>query len=533
MPDGGTIPDNPQPEPAPDPSTAACSPGGPGPAPLRRLSSFEYNGTILDLLDDDSRPADAFPSEVFSGTYRPDLTEPPVEGYAVAAREMVARALLNPDFRSRHLGCISGVTEDTEAACARSIIETFGAQAFRHPLDAEAIDELVALQTELRANGSFEESIAALLEAILQGPDFLYRLEFGAPDPADPALLRPTGHEMATRLSYLLWGTLPDAELAAAALAGELDSAPGVLVHARRLFDHERSRPRLRQFFEGFLGLRGLESVTRNAETFPRFSTGLLPLMQAETLGFIENEVFEGGGSWRNILQAPRVFVNEELAGYYGIAGVTGEAFRSVEVDQDATRRYGLLTQGSILVNTASTDSTNPFRRGLFVLENLMCQEVPRPPVEMPVPSLPPSGAQTTRELFEATTLADAVCVVCHGEVDPIGFALENYDAAGLWRDTENGVAIDPSASTTLLGSFADAKELIGKVAAHEATYTCFAANWGEFAYGRELDAATDACVIEQLNTAFSTADYDVAALLLGSTQTDLFLLLPPTEETP
>jgi hypothetical protein len=458
-----------------------------------------------------------------------------VEQYMDLARDVAARALSSAEVRAAHFPCLADVTATAEASCARDIIEGFGSRAYRRPLDAETIDELVQLQADLRGNGSFEESIASLLEAMLQAPDFLYRLEFGFDDPAlDGGVRRPTGHEMATRLSYLLWGTMPDDGLQAAAAAGELDTAPGVLARATSMLDDRRSRPVLRHFFDAFLGLGALEVVDPDPELFPTFSSSLPELMHEETLGFLEQEILEGSGSWRSVLTVPRVYVNDELAAFYGIDGVEGAEFRMVEVDPEASHRFGLLTQGSLLTSTSLSTATNPFRRGHLIVVKLMCEELPPPPVDLGNLAVPPSrdSVATTRELWEQSTLAEPACAACHRITDPVGFALENYDAAGLWREQENGVPIDASASTDLLGDFVGPMELVAKVAGHEQTYSCLVDNWARFGYGRALDES-DGCAMAQLQRAFAQSGYDVKALVLASTQTDAFLYLPAVEGLP
>ncbi len=504
-------------------------------APLRRLSNFEYANTVAALLGADALPrATQLPTE--SGGYGNNTnyqypSRLTVEQYHHAAKQIVANALSTPELRQAHFACLDDITPEDEEACVRSIIDDFGAAAFRRPLDATTVDELVSLQTDLRGNGTFEQSIASLLEAMLQGPDFLYRLEFGVPG-AEPNLLRPDGYEMASRLSYLLWGTMPDAELRAAAEGGQLDTAAGVLAQATRLIADQQVRPVAAEFFNGFIGLEYL--VQRPVpESLPEFSEPVSSLLFRETLGFLEHELFEGSGSWREALTAPYVFANEELATYYGIEGVTGPQFRVVEVEPEVTHRRGLLTQGSVLMGTSTGEYTNPFRRGHFVAVRLMCFDLPPPPNILPtVPEPEVSMLATTRERFTQTTLADPTCALCHMHTDPIGFALENYDAGALWREQENGVVIDSGASTPVLGQFSGPDDLIAKVAAHDNTYACFANNWAEFGYGRELDPVLDRCTLAQLEQAFEGSGYQLKALLAELTQTDAFLYLPTPEVT-
>ncbi len=506
-----------------------CTSPQPGRAPLRRLSNYEYVLTIRDLLGPDLFSTKLAPT---SGKYGNDadwqsLSPFSVEQYLRAAKQIAQNTLLDPTLRQEHFACIDAATPETEAECTQSIIEDFGRLAFRRPLDAETQSELLELQAQLRANGTYEESIRSLLEAMLQGPDFLYRLEFGDPNsPADAR--RPSAHEMATRLSYLFSSTMPDAELRAAAEAGELDSDEGVAAQASRLIAAPGLRNSTWQFFDGFLEL---DSVSQYV--LPNTPPNLFGLFVDETRGFLEQELFSGSGSWQSVFTAPYVFVNEELAGHYGIDGVVGEEFRAVEVDPEATHRRGLLTQGSTMVRGSAGEYTHPFRRGLYVARNLMCFELPLAPADVPfLPPVDSNEPKTTRERFEQSTLATPECASCHMHADPIGFALENYDFLGRWRDQENGLTIDAQASTPTLGEFSGPEELIQKVAAHPDTYSCFAKNWAQFAYGRELDDTTDQCTLAQLEQEFEASGYQLTALLQALTQTDAFLYLPEPEAT-
>ncbi len=525
------------PETVPDgPGAERCTPVTPGRAPLRRLSNFEYGNTVRDLFGQDDPLSATLPSEPARYSNNVDMQSPSrplIEQYAEVAKEVVANVLSDADARAEHVPCLENATTDTEASCVRSIIESIGERAFRRPLDAATIDELVQLQSELRQSGTFEDSIASLLEAMLQGPDFLYRLEFGLDDPASCGTARRlSGHEMATRLSYLLWGSMPDPSLEQAAAAGELDSAPGVLAQASRLLQDSHSRAVVRHFFEEYLSLEP-EQIAPDPDLFPSFTDSLPELMHEETLGFLEHEVFEGNGSWPSVLTAPYVYVNEELANYYGIEGVSGPEFRVVEVEPDVDHRVGLLTQGSLLIPTSLPGVRRPITRGLFVMSRLFCFPLPYHPPDLPIDVVPgPSASYTTREVLAAST-NDPVCGACHELIDPLGFALENYDGAALWREQENGIAIDASARHPFLGDFDGAAELALALSWYEDTHTCFVDNWAEFAHGRKLDPSADMEVLESLRTMFADADYDVKTLLLDTTQTDAFLHLPLPEGTP
>lgn len=525
--------------------STACEAPRPNRAPVRRLTRFEYNNSIETLLGDDSRPANTLPAELLGNGFGNDADEQPtssllVEQYASIAKQIAERAesskalsRIHPcaaDFSEPSAIAAPAPADASEIECARAWVERFATRAYRRPLTDEHLTELLELQRTIRDEDGFTASLTAIIEAVLQAPDFLYRVEFGDPTSASGSVLRPSGHEMASRLSYLLWGTLPDESLLQAAAQGELSTAEGVRAHAERMVEDARAWPVLRYFFEHYLPLNTLGDLARDPELFPTFSPQIGHLMRQETLGFLEYSLFEGPGDWASVLTAPYTFVNQRLAEFYGISGVQGDEFQRVPID--TSRRLGLLTQGALMAGTTISNFTNPVRRGGFVLRRVLCLEVPEPPAELAEQISPPdpyTGA-TGRQRYSAHSEQPS-CAGCHAILDPPGFALENYDAVGLWRDEENGVRIDASGQLGALGEFAGPTELVDAIAAQPETYDCFAAHWMTFAYGRTLDAGDD-CARTQLYDAFRESGYDVRQLLVALTQTDAFLYLPATSET-
>ncbi|HWB81051.1 MAG TPA: DUF1592 domain-containing protein, partial [Nannocystaceae bacterium] len=384
------------------------------------------------------------------------------------------------------------------------------------------------LYQAIRSDATFDVGLASVLEAVLQSPDFLYRIERGELD--DDGNLRPTGHEMATRLSYLFWGTMPDDELFAAAASGELSTAEGVLAQAERLLDDERSRPVVRFFFDNLLPVQGLSQLERDATRYPAYTPQVGASMREEAHRLLAYEIFEGSGTWSGVLTAPHTFVDEKLATFYGIDGITGDTFQ--KVDLDGEQRLGLLTQAGMVAGTIHSNETNPVVRGSFIVQKLMCTAIPLPTGDILDQVKPPDpySGDTARERFGKHS-EDPVCAACHRFMDPIGLALENYDAIGQWRDEENGVTIDARGELPGLdGTFDGPIELVSAIATAEATHACFAHQWSSFAYGRTLDA-DDACVETAVADAFVASGSDIRQLLLDLTQTDAFLYLPIAPE--
>ena len=516
------------------PSRSACSSAtGPSRSPLRRLTRFEFNNSVRDLLGDDTAPARAFPSEELGNGFGNDADTQSVssllaEQYSKVAEGIALRATETPAGLARLDPCTMSLAAANEEACARDILDKLSTRAYRRPVLATESEELVALFSAARADAEFNVALATPIEAILQAPDFLYRIELGEPDSS--GRLRPSGSEMASRLSFLFWGTMPDATLQAAADSGELSSSEGVLSHARRMLDDPRARTVTRFFFDNLLPIASLSQLVRDPTMYPEWTPEIGELMHEETQSFIEHEIWSGSGTWPGMLTAPYTFVNEALAKYYGMPAVQGATFQKVAVDPN--QRLGLLTQGALMAGTTTSNFTNPVIRGAFVAKHLMCRplRLPSDPnILAQVKPPDPYSGKTARERYSAHS-RDAVCATCHQQMDPIGLTFESFDAVGHFRTTENGETIDTSGG--LPGtqiSVQDALELVQAVAAEEETQACFVSHWLDFAYGRTLKQsdASDACLKEQLYSSFKASGYSIKQLLLDLTQTDAFLYLP------
>jgi hypothetical protein len=335
---------------------------------------------------------------------------------------------------------------------------------------------------------------------------------------------------MATRLSYLLWGSTPDGPLLDKAAAGQLDTKEQILEQAKAMLADDRARDVVRYFTNTLYGIGGIDALDRPTDLFPTFNRSLGPLFRQETERFIDDVVWKGAGDFATLFNASYTFVNGPLATFYGLSGVTGNDFQRVE--RDPAKRLGLLTHASILASTTPGSRNDPVVRGKFIYESLFCRVVPNPPPGI-VPVEPPADpTRTTRERFTAHREVEP-CKSCHTMLDPIGFGLENFDAVGLWRDTENGKPIDASGAlpnVDVAGPFDGPSDLAKKIAASADARNCFADKWLAFAYGRVMGDA-DACARGQLENAFNQSGDNIKALLLAATQTDAFLYLPaPTQ---
>lgn len=507
-----------------------------GPARLRRLQPDEYANTARALLDDPDLAPHLEPQagEIITGLE--------VEALNRAANELAAEGA-----HERYAPCkLDGAAD---SACARGFIDAFGKAAFRRPLEAGERDWLVATYDELLAADvepafTFREAIAGVAELILQAPQHVYVQERGVEDPALPAGVRAlSGHERATRLSYLLTGSMPDAELMQAADAGDLDSADGVRAQAERLLDLPAAHAMVRAFASRWLRLNdtpqhpALEKLTKNADQFPLDSPELRRAMRTESESLYERSFFEPDGSFAALLTEPRAYVDGPLAALYGVKDGPRDAGDFEWVDLPAEQRAGIFTRAAFLTAFASADYQSPVLRGVHVYRHVLCQPLPDPPADVdntpPVPS-DANVPRSVRELFEAKT-SDGTCQACHGIVNPIGFALESYDALGRWQTAESGtlngraftVPVDTAtelAAGDLTGPVSGALAFSRQLAQSDMAHDCMVQTWFERALSREPEER-EACALRAIMAEFrATSDLRALVLNLASSDSALFI---------
>lgn len=510
------------------PPPVDCSELQPGRAPMRRLTVHEYDNTVRDLLGDTTGPAARLIDDergVTSADARL-VTVLLVEQYMAAAEDVAARAI--GDLPAL-LECDRSTVGDD--GCATRFIERIGARAFRRPLEDAEATALFDLYAVVASEMSYDEGIQAVVEAILQAPAFLYRPEVVPLD--GEAVVRLDGYQLATRLSYFLWSTMPDEALLDAAASGELEDDAAVAAHARRLLEDSRAEGAIQRFFGGFLELEHLDGLTKDPEVFPDFQPAIAELMRQETEAFIHAVLIdpEGDRSWATLLTADWSMMNAELAEYYGVEGPAGDTFE--RVDLDPAYHSGLLTQGSLMATRARSYESSPVHRGMFVRGNLLCGIVPDVPENLEVDPPDPDPSLTTRERL-AEHRSDPMCGSCHRQIDPLGFAFEHFDGDGRFRPTENGLPIDASGlmvDSDVDGEFDGAVELAEKLTGSEEAQACFASTLFENAQGRASDHR-DGCSMDHLLTRFQDSDFDVRELMIAITQTDAFLYRVADQDT-
>jgi hypothetical protein len=441
------------------------------------------------------------------------------EQYLVAAESLSKKAVANlPALFDCSIGLGGG-----EAACAKQFVEEIGRKSFRRPLDAGEIADYLAIYTDERANaGTYEDGLRAVLSAFLQSPSFLYRVETGDPATVANGRLALTQYETASRLSYLLWGSMPDDELFAAAADGRLGTDAEIEAQARRMVKDPKTESMVLEFHKEWLALAKLDVVSKTAAVYPEWTSDVQKDLATETQLFVK-EAFFHDGTIESLLSAPYTFVNTRLANYYGLPAPSADGF--VKVSVDPAQRLGLLTQGSLLSIYAKSNQGSPIHRGKFVRERFLCDQISPPPPDVmaKAPEVMPNVSE--RERFSQHTV-DARCAHCHQLMDPIGFGFGHYDGIGRYRATDGLKPVDATGEIVLAddadGKFDGVPELAKRLASSKRVRDCVVTQWFRFGYGR-AETPADQCTIDRLKTKLEGAKGDMRELLVQLALTDAF----------
>ena len=503
-------------------TTSSCTgTPSPGEAPLRRLTQSEYNHTVRDLLGDTTNPASAFPADQKIGDFTNTavaLTVPPLlaQAYEAAAEQLAATAVKSPTL----LPC--DPTTAGEDACAASFIDAFGKRAYRRPLTADEKTALSTLYTTNKTGADFTNGITAVIEGILQSAPFLYRPELGDSSQAQGPAIPLTSYEMASRLSYLVWGSMPDDTLFAEADAGRLTTAAELATQARRMLADPKAHPAVDQFFTEWLTLDQVVQAPKDPKTYPEFTASLATEVTQETQAFVDWVMWQSDARIETLLTSPVTFVNADLATVYGIPGVTGSALQQVTLD--GKQRAGLLTQPSLMAVLGKADRSSPVLRGKFVRERMLCQPVPPPPPNLGITPPPVTPGVTTRQMFASHDTVEP-CKSCHILMDPIGFGFESYDGIGRFRTTDQSQPVDATgtlSNSDVDGAFDGAIELANLLAKSQEVGDCVATEWFRYGFGRG-ESTADTCSLETIKQTFTSQHFDMKELIVAITQTDAF----------
>jgi hypothetical protein len=461
----------------------------PGRVTLHRLNRVEYNNTVRDLLGTARTPADDFPIDDRGSGFdniADVLTLSPlhIDNYYSAAVALVDEALTVAAQRSKLVTC-DLVAQG--ATCARRVLEAFVPLAWRRPVTSTEIDALMAAVTLAGTQADpVEQGLKMALRTVLMSSNFIFRVE------TDPSPTAATPHpleqyEIASRLSYFLWSSMPDADLFAAAKAGALGQASSLQTQVTRMLASPKAAALSDNFAGQWLYTRQIADATPDPKLFPAFDDSLRAAMKLEMEAMFR-EVVVNGMAANKLLTADFTFANDRLAKHYGLPAV-GSAI-PVKVSLAGTARAGILSQGGFLTVTSHQNRTSPTVRGKWVMNQLLCLTVPAPPPDVDTSIDPTKVMGTLRQQLEAHR-TNPNCAVCHKNMDPIGLGLENYDAIGAYRTTDNGLPIDSSGELPDGRRFSGGPELANLVAADVNFGRCMVEQLYTYALGRAPDNAT------------------------------------------
>lgn len=472
------------------------APADPGRVTVRRLNRTEYNNTIRDLMRVDFMPAKDFPAD--DSGYGFDnigdvLTMSPLlmEKYFAAAEKIAAKAVAIPDADGRiaatpfqKIYFRYPVPPKLRRNAAEAFVRTFLTRAYRRPVRPEEVRRLMILAKQVVDEGaSFEQGIRMAVAATLVSPHFLFRWELdGAPK--NPKAIRSLNeHELASRISFFIWNSMPDDALLELAKRGQLRK--NLPAQIRRMLRDPKAQSFVTNFTGQWLQLRNLEMLQPDKRLFSAFNNAVRSDMRRET-EMLFAHVMRDNRSVVDLLDANYSFVNDRLANWYGLKNVKGGQFRRVSLA--GTPRGGVLTHASVLTLTSDPNRTSPVKRGNFVLENILGTPPPPPPDN--VPDLEPSAElKGTLRQQMVKHRENPVCASCHQKMDPIGFAFENFDAVGRWRTLDNGAPIDAASQLDTGEKFRDATGLrkILAVRKRDLFVRCLTEKMLTFALGRGL----------------------------------------------
>ncbi len=511
-----------------------CEGVAPGAAEARLLTRLQYDNTVRDLLGDLTAPARGFPPENTllgfgnnADAHRVSLLL--AERHA-AAGEAVARAAVARGVDAL-LPCEAG---DRSEDCVSRFITAFGYRAFRRPLAEGESEPFLSLFRQASPLWGFDTALGLVIQAFLQSPQHLYRTESlvsaagASPVTAgdDAPALPLDSYQIASRLLYFLWNTMPDPELFALADTGQLGNLDTVREQARRMLDDDRARATVTDFYQQWMGVSQFAGLTRVAPGTESVSDYNVSWGQSLDQ-FVQHTFWDEGGNVSALLSSPSVFMDPALSALYGV-----EAGPQPYLDPN---RAGILTQPGLMALLAHPEQSAPVQRGKFVREQLLCQQLPPPPPDVDTTPPDPDPNATTRERFSQHS-ADARCAQCHRLLDTVGFGLEAFDHLGGFRTEEYGLPVDTSGDVVdsgdpnLEGAFNGAIELSTKLAASPQVEACLATQWFRYGMGR-AEQEEDVCSLERAKTDFASTGGDFKELLVSLATTDAFRFRPFAEQ--
>jgi len=497
---------------------------------LRRLTRTALGNTLRDLVGVSPSMAETVELDESIGPFYSNAIAPVTDLIVRQYAELASRVAAEVAPRRTE---IAGCTLESDDACPDRYIERLGLRTHRRPLSTEERADYRALYDAAFAEGGEELGFRTVLQVMLQTPFFLYHVDAAEPSAAAGTAVRLHGYELAARLSYFLWNSMPDDALFEAAQSGALDEPEGIEQQVDRMLADPRAQDAIPSFHLQWLAIREMQGVTKDDAMFPQFDDALRTAMLEETVAFTDYVFRRGDGTLRELLTADYSIIDGPLFELYGVDEppdhVAGEP-----IALDATQRAGVLTQAAFLAKHAHPDQTSPVHRGLVIRENLMCHTIPSPPPDVDNVAPAVNDATTTRERF-AQHEADPVCASCHHLIDPIGLGFEHYDPLGAWRTADAGFPVDASgeilrAGADVDGTFDGAVELAQRLAESERVANCTVNQWFRFALGR-IESQDDACTLHTLYAGFEDSDGNLKVLLRELATSDAFTHVRAGEE--
>jgi hypothetical protein len=506
--------------------TTDCDKAGPAPRRLWRLTPNQYDNTLHDLLGIDSTFGQGFPADDLGAGFSNGSDTLRVSALLADKLQAAAQTAASKVDLTRFAPCATSQPDDD---CLRQFVSQLGEQAFRRPMQTADVDRYVALA---KTSGDFESGARLAVNAMLESPYFMYRFELGQPS-GTAGQYRLDDYEIASELSYLLWQSMPDATLFAAAKSGQLHEAAQVASQVQRMLKSDRARPVVRAFVFDWLGLTAIATVPKDAKAFPDLTSDLRSALHAEAERFVDHVMFDGDGSVASLLTSPTTYLDAQLATFYGVQlPAAGSDPQAIALPQQ--ERRGILTLGGTLITHSRSNDSSPIQRGKLVRERFLCQPLPPPPAGLNIQPPAVDPTKTARERYVAHT-AVGICSNCHRLMDPIGFSFEHFDGIGRFRSDENGLPIDVTGEvisynpTDIDGTFKDNSALIDKLAGSEDVQRCYALEWFRFAFGEQSD--TPSCYAQRFQQAISGGDGSLTTILSTLTQSDWLLVRGPGEQ--
>jgi len=487
-----------------------------GPGGVRRLTRFEYDNTLADLLGDTTRSGQATLPEDPKTPFDNDFRDQNVSSVLIGAAEPLARAAAeraigSASVRDRIVPCRPSGPDDTQ--CLRAFITSFGERALRRPLGSDEVDRFLDLQSFATESGDFYTGVTLIIEALLQEPEFLYRVELGDRTPDVPSMRRLNDFDIATRLSYFLLGSTPPDEVLRLAEAGQLQTRAQRRDAALKLLADPRAGAIVDRFHALWLGYTSLPHP-------PDLSAA----MQAESSALVKRVLIDRNDDYFELFRSAQTYVtNDALADNYGLprVGATPQW-----VTYSGPARKGILSHGTVLSAALKFGDTSVTQRGLFVRRRLMCQDIPPPPPNVDVNKPLTEGGKCKKQKQMAHAVGG--CASCHDRMDKIGYGLENFDTSGRYRTFEDGAPdcpIDGQGEIVGMGTFQGVAGLADLLLGDKTLGACVVQQVYRFALGRTVDQALDAYSLAQIQDAFTKGDHRFSELLIGIVESDGFVL--------